>query len=114
MITTFTAIFFELRAFFWKNDREMGFAYGTIAIFAVAIGSGLNAALCLRTHDFRGFAVNSVISVVNWILLIFLIRRLLRHKKVMRALGSKSRALRAKLVQKMREARQPSPVRVPA
>lgn len=36
------------------------------------------------------------------------------RRKVMDALGAKSRALRDKLVEKMREGRQPSPVRIPS
>jgi hypothetical protein len=86
------------------------------AILACSFGAlydlvGVVDSLLERHYESMGVYVFAL--ALNIMIIFFLWRTWKDRKKVTEALGAKTKALRDKIVRKLRETRKPSPVRVP-
>jgi ABC-type transport system involved in cytochrome bd biosynthesis fused ATPase/permease subunit len=67
----------------------------------------------LEHHDWGGAGVEFLLIIISILVIWWFLRRWKDRKKAMEMLGAKTRALRDKVVKKMRETTVPSPVRIP-
>jgi hypothetical protein len=121
MIVADTLFYFALVAIaveFWfylfKKDDPRWIIWGVVANVFVGL-CDLISAIIAAMHgqwgaaggDFLAFGI--AVFCIWWLL-----RRWKDRKKVMALLGAKTRALRDKVVKRMKETTVPSPVRIPA